>query len=385
VLTWERVYTLALVRRRAGGGALSEVLDAKALAEQAGRHHVADYARFRDDFSKGGAFRDPSGDFLALQARLLAVEAARANVAAHERLSGYLRERIERESSGLCQFELDWVEGQLAQARLILIAEAARYQDGLDALKVELGLSPHAPVVPDRESLAAFRDVFAASEQWSRDPNRVLTELPRLAGRLPEPGTVLVRGRPILDLIERDPSHREDVLKEASRVATRDRGGAAAPDVSDGRAELQVRRRIRHLLETRQAYEVERRRFILVLRQKDHAFERLIAPPPAASASALASRSAILKDVVEHGAEILGCQNRLVALWTSFRAERLALDRDLGVLPHADWASFYDQFKARRGGAVGEGDAATPLPPATVLPPVPPASPRPVAPPSPGQ
>src|SRR4051794_3268453 len=37
VLTWERVYTLALVRRRAGGGALSEVLDAKALAEQAGR------------------------------------------------------------------------------------------------------------------------------------------------------------------------------------------------------------------------------------------------------------------------------------------------------------------------------------------------------------
>ena len=40
-------------------------------------------------------------------------------------------------------------------------------------------------------------------------------------------------------------------------------------------------------------------------------------------------------------------QDRLVGLWASFKAERLALYRDLGVLPYDDWKSFYDDLAAR--------------------------------------
>src|ERR1700722_10824992 len=64
LLTWERVYALALVRIRDGRRDLAEALDPKALDEQASRLGVADFDRFRKDFlaarpGAGGTFRDP--------------------------------------------------------------------------------------------------------------------------------------------------------------------------------------------------------------------------------------------------------------------------------------------------------------------------------------
>ena len=50
LLTWERVYTLALVRACAGSVRGADVLDPNFLAELAARHGVADFRRFRQDF-----------------------------------------------------------------------------------------------------------------------------------------------------------------------------------------------------------------------------------------------------------------------------------------------------------------------------------------------
>ena len=55
VLTWERAYTLALVRTRSGGTTATESLDPQALAEQARRHGVADFGRFRKELLAGRA------------------------------------------------------------------------------------------------------------------------------------------------------------------------------------------------------------------------------------------------------------------------------------------------------------------------------------------
>jgi hypothetical protein len=48
-----------------------------------------------------------------------------------------------------------------------------------------------------------------------------------------------------------------------------------------------------------------------------------------------------------HLSQIQRAQDRLVGIWASFKAERLALYRDLSVLPCDDWKSFYDGLAAR--------------------------------------
>ena len=99
VLTWERVYALALVRARGGPGPRALALDPKVLAEQAARDGVADFGRFRKEFLAArrrgaGGFHDPSGDFLALLDRLKRIDHARRNVAFHENIFTLLSELI---------------------------------------------------------------------------------------------------------------------------------------------------------------------------------------------------------------------------------------------------------------------------------------------------
>ncbi len=43
----------------------------------------------------------------------------------------------------------------------------------------------------------------------------------------------------------------------------------------------------------------------------------------------------------------ISAEDRLVSIWTSFQTERLALYRELGVLPYDDWKSFIKDLSAR--------------------------------------
>ena len=75
---------------------------------------------------------------------------------------------------------------------------------------------------------------------------------------------------------------------------------------------------------------------------RDQIFERLVAP----SAGVNSSRSLLLERLIDQISQVKKVEDRLITLWTSFRAERLALYMTWGALPYDDWKSFYDDLAA---------------------------------------
>jgi hypothetical protein len=361
ILTWERVYALALVRERDGRGGFAEALDPKALDERFARLGVADFNRFRKDFlagrpGAGGSFRDPSGDYFDLLRRLQMIENARRNFAAHDNLRKLTAELIQGPYSGLSQLDVDLITAAVVRDRRRLSDEIGQFRDRLDELKVALGLSPHAPVIPDRRSLVRFQNTFHAVENWARSPDRNLNDLRKLTHQVPVLGRVVIDGQPILGTVEGNAEPSEELFASAVRFAIKNRRG---PDqrLVTGDAEVQlesrVRRRIRHLFETRDDYNGTRigarddyggakRSYELARRLADQSFERLVSP----TSAVVSGRSQLLASVLEHLTDIREAEDRLVTLWTSFRADRLALFVEVGVLPYADWASFYKDLAA---------------------------------------
>ncbi len=265
LLTWERVYTLALVRARGGHRPLAETLDPKALDEQAARLGVADFVRFREEFlaAKPGAvegFRDPSGDFLEILRRLQTIDYARRNLTFHESMLALIKELSQGQAGGLSQLDVALLEAALTRARQNLSEEITGFRDRLEELKVALGLSPHAPVIPDRERLAAFSRVPDAVEEWQRRSDRQLQELPRIVQKLPALRTVVFDGRSILEQMGGTRDQQEVMLASAVRLAIRNRPGVnkgQAPGDADAAIELNVRRRIRHLYDLSRTYNGE--------------------------------------------------------------------------------------------------------------------------------
>ncbi len=149
ILTWERVYALALVRARRGPGPRAQALDPKDLAEQATRNGVADFGGFRREFlaarrNGGGGFHDPSGDFLALLDRLKGIDRARRHVAFHDNLFILMSELAKGEAAGVSQLHLDQVGATLGTARQILTEATGDYRDQLEKFKVAMDLSVRA-------------------------------------------------------------------------------------------------------------------------------------------------------------------------------------------------------------------------------------------------
>jgi hypothetical protein len=382
VLTWERVYALALVRAGTRRATFAERLDPASLTEDAARQGVGDFERFRTLFLAAGlatgdrSFRDPSASVLDLACRLQTIHNARQNVALHENLDMLLRERTRGEASGLNQLDVDRVHAASVRVRQKSAQEIARYRAALDDLKVALGLSPRAAVILDPQALAAFRAVFDSVDDWTRSAQRNLTDLHAIVDRLPAPGDVVLDGKPILARIENDADCWEEVLTAAARLAIRNRSEwAKGPPPGDAaiQLELRVRRLIRSLFETRRAYEEEKRSCELAIRQKDQAFERLLAP---SAGGVMTSRSPLLVGLLDQVSQVFEVQDRLVALWTSFRAERLALYRKIGVLPYNDWSAFYADLSAAPAAAVAV-PAVVPKPSADRPEPGPPTPPVP--------
>jgi hypothetical protein len=346
VLTWPRVYALALARDRGVRADLARSFDPKALDEQAGRLAVADFARFRKEFeasagAPGRPFRDPAGTTLALLARLQAVESARWNLTTHEGTFRVLLELVKGESSNLGQLDLDEIASSVASARLALTDKTRLYRDLLDRWRVELGLSPEAPIVPNRDSLAAFQTVFDQAARWSIDPNRKLEDLPALVGQLPSVGDVMLGGRASLASLDKEPRQLERVLSTVARTArANQRQGRPGDPVA-----LVARRRVRLLVDTRKAYETERSRFVLLIRLKSQVLEDLVSPPTNPEVTAPRAYRA-MKTVLSYANRLTACQDRLVSLWTTFQRERLALYQDLGALPFVNWDAFYGHLQA---------------------------------------
>jgi hypothetical protein len=364
VLTWETAYALALVRARSGGGELLQSLEPAALSLQADRLGVADFARFRNDFFAGRAFRDPAPDMLALSARLQMIENARWRFVFLENLAKLLQERIQGESSGLSRLDLDVIFAALLKCRQNLDHQKTLFRDGLDEFKVALGLSPQVAVILDRKPMAGFQEAFEAVATWLRQPSRHLDDLYKLTDTVPDPGEVIIEGKPALGAVQANPDQWVEALAKATRLALDKRGdsaqGAAQAEARVG-LELKIRRRVRRLVELRRVYVDATQRYALAIRIRDQAFERLIAPRSEGGPS----RSQSVERIVEQTVSFTAIEDQLADLWTSFRGERLTLYREIGILPYADWKAFYADLAAQRPAVkiTPAADAARPAPP----------------------
>jgi hypothetical protein len=180
VLTLERAYALALVKARSPKQPRAATLDLKALDEQAAHLGVANFAHFRDDFLSSmetlarrpeTSFHDPADAFLGTLEHQMAAENAWSRLQALEQLVAVAKQLLlgEREGMDVAYYR---ITAELEQARRADATARRHYRDRLDALKVDLGLAPHAPVVMDANALAPLRKTFADIEAWKRDPRR---------------------------------------------------------------------------------------------------------------------------------------------------------------------------------------------------------------------
>ncbi len=275
--------------------------------------------------------------------QLFQVENARKQIQALEDLIAFVKQLLVGDPARMMQLALDALNSDLEQARREFSSALLLYRDQLDALKVELGLSAHAPVVAEAQRLAPFRTLFAEIEQWQRNPERELGELPRLVNRLTplESGVLdFATGKPKLADVAANPAKLEPVLVAAGSLAIKIQGGYDP----DGRIELQVRRRLRHIVETHTAYEAAKRELVSLLRLKDDEFEKLMNPPPPVAEPMRQVLPVKRRDLISLNAAVNECESRLVSFWTTFHLDRLALARELRLLPASDWTSFYASF-----------------------------------------
>lgn len=346
VLTPVRVYVLAVIRGRNPAAPLAEALNPKVLTDAAERPGAADFTRFRDAFLRpdvsppGRAwpgFRDPSAEFFDVLERRMAVEMAGRHARALEVLSAVAKQLVQGEAGRGQELTLDRLNAELERARRTEAAALRRYRDRLDAFKLQLGLSPRAPVVADAARLAPFRDLLTALDRWQANPRRNLDDLPRLVNRIaPLDGGVLdfLDNRPGLASLTDQPAQLDAVFLAAEAVAIKNHGG----NDRGWEITLGVRRRIRQLVEAHSAYESSKRELVSLLRLKDDAFETLVSPP-ATNPNVQPAIPVDRRDLIALNSKVSACEGRLVSIWASFQTARLALARTVRVLPAGDWAA----------------------------------------------
>ena len=103
-----------------------------------------------------------------------------------------------------------------------------------------------------------------------------------------------------------------------------------------------IRNDMRNMHSNYLQYEILKRSFILLIRQKDQAFEQIIAPPAGTTAS---TQGAVqTNNLTSAQSQLLSTENSLITAWYQFQTQRLALYRDLGTMPYDEWEAFHELF-----------------------------------------
>ncbi len=124
-----------------------------------------------------------------------------------------------------------------------------------------------------------------------------------------------------------------------------------------------VRQEFRNLLLYYQTYAIQQRLFVVTLRVVDQSQEQLVAPAvPGASGGQVAAQTINLINAQQR---IPQTQNTLVQTWVNYQTARLALYRDLGIMPYDEWEAFHELFPARPRAPESPGPLARPEPAST--------------------
>lgn len=175
---------------------------------------------------------DPTVGFIPAAFNVVQVEIDRRNVEFYANLVKLYTELIQGEASGLSQLQVDQVQSQLVSARLKLFTDKVTYRNILDQFKMQLGMPPDTTVVLDQTFLGKpFYDVFNNVDRWQLNPNRQLSELPGIIGKIPQLQDIDIDGRSVLGIYRNyrasrankpfepeDEDGLEDLLQAAVRV-----------------------------------------------------------------------------------------------------------------------------------------------------------------------
>ena len=229
----------------------------------------------------------------------------------------------EREASGLGSPDRDVLGSAHRKAVQTQFRRKIPYRDALDALKVELGLSPSVSILPDMKEIAAFREVYNSVDEWQRHEDREWLKLIQIINELPEPGDIILDGERILDAIAANPDRWEEMVAKVYRLALEKRVASANRALAEEariQLELETRRRVRNLVGIRRAYADAKRHYHAATRVMDQSFERLIRPAGVGHPS----RSLYLDRFVQAAGDVAAIKDDFTELWMTFRTERLA-------------------------------------------------------------
>ena len=213
---------------RGGGRAIT--LEPLTLAERQLLYQVRLFARFRQQFipyvlTQGnpvdttGAPGDPSTGYLLVIQQLQTVSNDRETVEAFERLAKAYRQFATGGGSNVSQLNVDTINNSLLGARQSLVTDTTNYRISLDNFKLQIGLPPDVNLVLDRNVLKDFRSVFKTIDDWFLDEERQPETLPVLVGKLPNFENVVVDGRSVMSVIEKE---RELLAKSRELEAARE-------------------------------------------------------------------------------------------------------------------------------------------------------------------
>jgi hypothetical protein len=465
---------LNIVQPLLRGGGRAVTLEPLTLAERNLLYQIRSFAQFRQQFTvaclvggvvpnfgsaipslgfTGGASTDPVVGFVNVLEDIQLLENYTKNIAAYEQILTVYKELAKGESSGISQLQVDQVAAGLQTARGNMLTARYTLRNDLDSIKMQFGLPPDVPIMADRSLTRPFKIVFDAVDEWQRDPNRDIEDLPKFLDGLPKLQDVVLDGRSVLGVYSDGGNNEdklEDLLLAAERTALEHRldlmnARAALYDSwrsikvyanalmgylnvnlsntyvtppnstnpfgfleqaktfslvinaelplvrvnernnfrsaligyerqrrtlmsTEDSIKLLVRTDIRNMQLQYLEYEISKRNFILSIRQKDQAFEQIVAPPAGVGTSQAPLQTT---NLINFQNGLVGNENGLVTNWYQFQSARLALYRDLGTLPFDEWEAFYELFPELSNaygasptapGSAGAGTPVTPTP-----------------------
>ena len=137
---------------------------------------------------------------------------------------------------------------------------------------------------------------------------------------------------------------------------------------AEDQIKLQIRLGVRNLQQQYELYEIQKNQYVVNLIQQDQTFQNYLAPPaPGGGGAAAGGQQVLLLVNALNGVNSL--QNQLISTWVSYETFRLALYRDLGIMPYDEWEAFYELFPAASPAASGpDGTGTGPSPAAATWP-----------------
>ncbi|QDV36809.1 TolC family protein [Tautonia plasticadhaerens] len=116
----------------------------------------------------------------------------------------------------------------------------------------------------------------------------------------------------------------------------------------------QLRQNLRQLQVQYQGYEIQKTSYIAALVTLDQSFQSFLEPPRSTGGSSGGSQ--LVLTLLRGLNGVNNAQNGLISSWVQYQTTRLALYRDLGIMPYDEWEAFYELFPAASPSAsLGDG------------------------------